>query len=97
MGGGPIAAMLAQSNFGRSTTIRELPGRRCDLQVLARDKYLCQYCLKKGLSTPATEVDHVAEIQDGGDEFDEPQEYMCQNRQIGERFRGILFATILHC
>jgi len=39
--------------------------------VLARDKYLCQYCLKRGLSTPATEVDHVAEIQDGGDEFDE--------------------------
>ena len=71
MGGGPIAAMLAQSNFGRSTTIREPPGRRCDLLYLARDKYLCQYCLKKGLSTPATEVDHVAEIQDGGDEFDE--------------------------
>ncbi len=39
--------------------------------VLMRDKYLCQDRFRKGSHTPATEVDHVAEIQDGGDEFDE--------------------------
>ena len=71
MDGGPIAAILAQSNSGRNTTIREPPGRRCDLLYLMRDKYLCRSCFRKGSHTPATEVDHVAEIQDGGDEFDE--------------------------
>jgi 5-methylcytosine-specific restriction protein A len=37
--------------------------------ALARDEYVCRECLKKGLVTPATVVDHVLPINLGGAEF----------------------------
>jgi 5-methylcytosine-specific restriction protein A len=40
-------------------------------RVLKRDNYLCQRCLRLGIQTRATEVHHLVEIQDGGDEFNE--------------------------
>ena len=40
-------------------------------KVLRRDNWLCQRCLRNGTTTSATEVHHIKEIQDGGDEFAE--------------------------
>ena len=38
--------------------------------VLERDKYLCQQCLKKGIATEATDVDHIQpKSRGGGDEW----------------------------
>jgi 5-methylcytosine-specific restriction protein A len=37
------------------------------LLVLARDKYLCQYCIKEGRVAPATDVDHIVSIRSGGE------------------------------
>lgn len=34
--------------------------------MLARDKYLCQPCLRKGRYTQATQVDHVESLALGG-------------------------------
>jgi len=34
--------------------------------ALRRDCYLCQPCQRKGLTTPATEVDHIAPKAKGG-------------------------------
>ena len=36
------------------------------LQILERDKFLCQPCLKQGVVTTAKEVDHIKRKQDGG-------------------------------
>ncbi|MDO5352022.1 MAG: HNH endonuclease signature motif containing protein [Succinatimonas sp.] len=40
-------------------------------KILARDKYLCVQCLKKGIYTPATEVDHIQATALGGSMFNE--------------------------
>ncbi len=39
-------------------------------QVLARDNYLCQECLKSDRFTPATEVHHIKATVAGGKMFD---------------------------
>jgi 5-methylcytosine-specific restriction protein A len=38
--------------------------------ALLRDKGTCQHCLRHGEYTPATEVDHIIAIVDGGSRLD---------------------------
>lgn len=57
--------------WDRKTNPRKLTGRpwrRLREQVLQRDKYLCQPCLRTGRYTEATEVDHVLGLAKGGDD-----------------------------
>lgn len=42
------------------------PWKDARASVLARDKYLCQHCIKVDEATPAVMVDHIIEISDGG-------------------------------
>lgn len=37
--------------------------RRCRLQALERDHYLCQRCLKRGIIKTATEVHHLLPLE----------------------------------
>jgi 5-methylcytosine-specific restriction enzyme A len=40
------------------------------LLVLRRDKYLCQHCLRQGVITVATDVDHIIALSRGGARLD---------------------------
>lgn len=42
------------------------PWRRKREHVLARDNHLCQPCLKLGVLTVATDVDHIIPVGEGG-------------------------------
>lgn len=42
------------------------PWRRLRERILARDKYLCVACFKRGRLTEATEVDHLVPVSRGG-------------------------------
>ncbi len=42
------------------------PWRRKREAVLQRDRYLCQPCQINGRATPATEVDHIKPVSEGG-------------------------------
>ena len=50
--------------------------RKIRKQVLIRDKYLCQDCLKEGIHTAVCQkpmdhaVDHIVPVKDGGEFFD---------------------------
>ena len=55
--------------WDRKTNPRKLTGRpwrRLREQVMQRDKYLCQPCLRLGRYTEATEVDHIVALAHGG-------------------------------
>jgi 5-methylcytosine-specific restriction protein A len=41
--------------------------RRFRVLTLQRDKYLCQHCLANNRVEPATEVDHIKPLAQGGD------------------------------
>jgi 5-methylcytosine-specific restriction protein A len=45
------------------------PWRRLRLQILERDRYLCQCedCKAQNLLTPADEVDHIIPVSQGGE------------------------------
>ncbi|MFM9270937.1 HNH endonuclease signature motif containing protein [Halomonas elongata] len=53
------------------------PWRRKRERVLRRDSGLCQPCWRAGLVTPATEVDHVVNVADGGSDADDNLEAIC--------------------
>jgi 5-methylcytosine-specific restriction protein A len=45
--------------------------------VLQRDRYLCQPCKRKGMVTPASEVDHIVNREAGGTDADTNLEAIC--------------------
>lgn len=53
------------------------PWRRKRDAVLQRDRYLCQPCKRKGMVTPATEVDHIINREAGGTDADANLEAIC--------------------
>ncbi|GHB30560.1 HNH endonuclease [Salinicola rhizosphaerae] len=53
------------------------PWRRIRDRVLQRDKGLCQACLRAGRVTPATEVDHIVNLESGGTDDDSNLEAIC--------------------
>ncbi|MGM8931400.1 HNH endonuclease [Salinicola halophyticus] len=53
------------------------PWRRRRDRILERDKGLCQSCLRAGRVTPATEVDHIVNVQAGGTDADTNLEAIC--------------------
>ena len=53
------------------------PWRRKRDAVLQRDRYLCQPCKRKGMVTPATEVDHIINREAGGTDADANLESIC--------------------
>ena len=59
-----MANAWVRGNAGRGRGGR--PWRRLRDAVLARDKHLCQPCYRKGVITPATEVDHIVPEAEGG-------------------------------
>lgn len=63
--------------------------RKVRKQALERDQYLCQECLKHGIATLATDVDHIINKAQGGtDELNNLQS-LCnpchKNKTISER------------
>lgn len=64
------SSSLKQDRGGR-------PWRRKRQRVLQRDKGLCQPCLKQGVYTPATEVDHIVNIASGGTDSDDNLQAIC--------------------
>lgn len=73
-----IGASL-QPSFGKGRGGR--PWRRLRLEVLERDKYLCQCedCKAKKLVTLADEVDHIVPLCQGG--TDDPSNLRAINRE----------------
>ena len=53
------------------------PWRRKREAVLQRDRYLCQTCWRTGRATPATEVDHIKALADGGTDSVTNMEAIC--------------------
>lgn len=69
----PSVATLAQGvvrslerQDSRAIRLTSRPWSRLRAQVLVRDKYLCQECLRKGLITEGCEVDHKVPLSQGG-------------------------------
>lgn len=53
--------------------------RKLRLRILARDCYLCQPCLVKGRTTPATHVDHILAKAHGGTDDDGNLRAICRD------------------
>lgn len=53
------------------------PWRRLRERILQRDRYLCQPCKRKGMVTPANEVDHIVNVEAGGTDADSNLEAIC--------------------
>ncbi|EAO1993181.1 HNH endonuclease [Salmonella enterica] len=49
------------------------------LRILQRDKYLCQSCLRQGIATSATSVDHIIPKSHGGTDNDSNLEAICRD------------------
>lgn len=54
------------------------PWRRLRQQIMMRDQGLCQACLRKGVVTPAQEVDHIKPIAEGGRDIESNLEAICK-------------------
>ena len=66
--------------WDRKTNHRKLTGRpwrRLREQILQRDKYLCQPCMRAGRYTEATEVDHILALAHGGDDRPQSLQAIC--------------------
>lgn len=64
------------------------PWRRKRERVLDRDKHLCQCCRRAGRLTPATEVDHITPLAEGGTDDETNLESICtpcHRRKTGKR------------
>lgn len=72
----PKRAHVPSKSWGKGRGGR--PWRRKRDAVLARDKWLCQPCLRAGRYTQADEVDHIVSQADGGtDAFENLQAICC--------------------
>ena len=47
------------------------------LKALERDRHLCQMCLKRGVYTTATDVDHIVPLAQGGSDAMENLQSLC--------------------
>lgn len=47
--------------------------------ALRRDKHLCQVCLRHGVITPATQVDHIKNKASGGDDSLDNLQSICDS------------------
>ena len=47
------------------------------LKALERDRHLCQMCLKRGIFTTATDVDHIIPLAQGGSDAMENLQSLC--------------------
>ncbi|SES12327.1 5-methylcytosine-specific restriction enzyme A [Vreelandella subterranea] len=71
------------------------PWRRIRERILQRDKGLCQPCLRKGIYTPAAEVDHIVNEASGGTDVDDNLEAICnpchkaKTQEEARRGRGV--------
>lgn len=61
---------MTGANWGKGKTNKErgygYAWRKLRERVLARDGHLCQACLGRGLTTPATHCDHILSKANGG-------------------------------
>jgi 5-methylcytosine-specific restriction protein A len=58
-------------------------------EVLERDSYLCQPCKRRGRMMRATEVDHIAELADGGARLDKSNlEATCHPDHVKKTWRA---------
>lgn len=48
------------------------------LRILARDKHLCQPCLRKGIVHPGNEVDHIVPKAKGGTDDESNLQAICR-------------------
>ena len=55
------------------------PWERKRQATLARDKFLCQECLRKGRLTVATEVDHIIPLEEGGTDEGSNLQSLCHD------------------
>lgn len=55
------------------------PWRRLREQILQRDRHLCQTCKRKGMVTPAYEVDHIKNVASGGSNAPSNLEAICRS------------------
>ena len=61
--------------------------RRLRRMVLAREP-LCRVCGEKGMLTPATQVDHIVPLADGGDNAFENLQSLCATCHSQKTGRG---------
>ena len=62
-------------------------------EILTRDSNLCQACLKDGIYTPATQVDHIIPKSEGGTNDRSNLQSICKKchdtKSINEAKRGV--------
>lgn len=51
--------------------------QRLRQSILERDEYLCVSCLKRGILTPATDVDHITPKAKGGSDLPDNLQSLC--------------------
>jgi 5-methylcytosine-specific restriction enzyme A len=68
------------SSIGKTPTERGYGYKWTKLRksALVRDNHLCQDCLKRGILTPATEVDHILNKARGGADIMENLQSLCK-------------------
>lgn len=53
--------------------------KRTRMQILQRDNYLCQECLKAGRYVTATDVDHIVPLAQGGTDRADNLQSLCHD------------------
>ncbi|WP_108163194.1 HNH endonuclease signature motif containing protein [Saccharospirillum sp. MSK14-1] len=66
--------------------------RRLRIEILIRDDYLCQECMRNGIITAATDVDHITSKANGGTDHPTNLQSLCnpchKAKTIAERNGG---------
>ena len=85
--------MSKRHTDNENTRVKGRKGVELRARRLARDKYLCQPCLKQGKLIPADQVDHIVPLHQGGLDVDENTQSICNechdaktDRENAERF-----------
>lgn len=77
----PVHAAQAQvENYGKGRGGR--PWRRKRDAVMARDKHMCQPCLRAGRIALATEVDHITPQAEGGTDDQANLQAICEDCHV---------------
>ena len=77
---GPVSNWAATSRKSAAARGYGPEWRKQREQIMKRDRWLCQPCLRAGRTTPATQVDHKIPKAEGGTDYEENLEAICDQK-----------------
>ena len=80
---------------GRARRGADTTGSGCACAAGSSRHPLCAHCLKRGFTTPATEVDHIKPLREGGARLPKPKniERDALAERIGQRLNALITIT----